>query len=205
MSNIRISSPNWISWGYSKGVISTSGSYCGTAAPGMPITEMLNDEPSARTRIISLDPSESRVGVRAVQLGLTLPMDAVYAVNTNLSRYGKYRMLVTSADGGITYERIAPNAEEASTNRTGAVTDVDEDPVAPDANWMTPTASAAWSTRLSFPTPTVALKSGSDNQAFVLWVKKSGSADIDFPTCNVKLFEAGGEVVDLGTKTHQRS
>lgn len=53
---------------------------------------------------------------------------------------------------------IFPDAVLTQTNLTGAVTDIDEDPDSPDANWMT--SAGAVVLRVSFPTPGAVLMAG---------------------------------------------
>lgn len=57
----------------------------------------------------------------------------------------------------LSTERLAPEGISNLINLTGAVTDIDEDPDAPDAAWLTRTASGAnTGVTTSWPTPSVA-------------------------------------------------
>ena len=59
-------------------------------------------------------------------------------------------------------ELLYPDAILTQTNLTGSVTDIDEDPASPDANWLT--GGGAVVLRVSFPTPTSNLVSGFEQQ-----------------------------------------
>jgi hypothetical protein len=66
-------------------------------------------------------------------------------------------------------QNLAPNTLLVQTNLTGSVTDIDESPDSPDANWLT--ASGASTLRCGFPTPTLPpLGLGQQIRA---WVRKS--------------------------------
>ena len=52
----------------------------------------------------------------------------------------------------VNHQQLFPDAILTQTNLTGAVTAIDEDPDAPDANWLT--GAGAVTLRVSFPTPT---------------------------------------------------
>lgn len=64
----------------------------------------------------------------------------------------------TSLLDKATAEQLFPDAILTATNIAGAVTDIDEDPDSPDANWMV--GSGAVVLRVSFPTPAANLKPG---------------------------------------------
>jgi len=55
-------------------------------------------------------------------------------------------------------QQLFPDAILTQTNISGAVTDIDDDPDSPDANWMT--GSGAVTLRVSFPAPTSDLVAG---------------------------------------------
>lgn len=106
------------------------------------------------------------------------------------------------AVGALTIVRIAasyaPDSILASTNLSGTVGDIDDDPDNPDTNWLTNSSEtgAETSVRVSFPTPAEDL---SGDQQFKAQVRKDGtSAD---PDCTIELWEAGTLVATLSTTT----
>jgi hypothetical protein len=92
-----------------------------------------------------------------------------------------------------TLEALYPDSIATSTNLTGAVTSIDEDPDNPDANWLTAdSATAVTDLRVTFPTP-----SGDPygSQNFRLQVRKTtGSSN---PTVDVSLYQGGSSVATL--------
>jgi hypothetical protein len=68
-------------------------------------------------------------------------------------------------------EREAPDAITLQTNLTGSVTDIDDDPDSPDANWLT--ASGKSTLRTSFPTPSIT-PTGSQNFRVLLRKNATG-------------------------------
>lgn len=82
---------------------------------------------------------------------------------------------------------LPPDAILASSNLTGAVTDIDDDPDAPGGDWLTATVpSTGIDLRVSFPSPGGVLTGAQD---FKLYVRKTtGTAD---PTVDVELWENG--------------
>jgi hypothetical protein len=116
-------------------------------------------------------------------------------VNHNLSLGATARTILldaTAAAGTHVPERIAPNAIEASTNMSGAVTDIDEDPYSLDANKMSSTDQLA-NIRLSFPTPAATPSTATDAQMFRVAITYTGSLGFQ-----IQLYEAGSFVRTLG-------
>jgi hypothetical protein len=74
--------------------------------------------------------------------------------------------------GAAAAERLPPDAIITQTNLTGAVTDIDEDPDSPDANWLT--ASGKSVLRTSFGTP-ADTPGGVNAQNFRVLMRKSGT------------------------------
>lgn len=104
--------------------------------------------------------ASSYVSVRRGSAGQTV--DWVYTYNPLGSssvavKYDRYALPYTT-------QALAPDGVAASTNVTGAYTDVDDSPDAPDANAMAGTGS--WSVRYTFPSPTGQLVSGAGLQKF---------------------------------------
>lgn len=86
-------------------------------------------------------------------------------------------------------EALAPDAINDSTNLTGSVTDIDDDPDSPDGSWLTATsAGAATSCRVGFPTPSGVPNTGAGLQQFRLWLRKHASGGNN-PGCQIRLQE----------------
>lgn len=71
------------------------------------------------------------------------------AVAASLSRTDVPTLSTVDNAGGV--QRLAPDAVLTQTNLTGALSDIQDDPDTPDANWMT--EAGALVLRVSFPTP----------------------------------------------------
>lgn len=101
--------------------------------------------------------------------------------------------LQLEAEAAGTPQTLAPDAIAASTNLTGAVTAIDEDPDSPDANWLTATsATAVTDVRVTFPTPT---GNPIGAQDFKAWLRKTTGAPT--PTVDVMLYQGGASVATL--------
>ena len=89
-------------------------------------------------------------------------------------------------------ERQSPAAILAQTNLSGVVADIQDDPDAPDANWLTaPNNNSNVDVRTSFPSPTGNPTVGADLQEFRFQVRRTaGSGTVD-PTARAELWENG--------------
>ena len=85
--------------------------------------------------------------------------------DTNLASY--------NAPTGNTDEREAPDTIVVQTNLTGVVGDIDDDPDAPDGNWLT--ASGSSTLRNTFPTPTGEPTIGAGLQEFRVLMRKDAT------------------------------
>lgn len=82
---------------------------------------------------------------------------------------GTYAEYIVS---GIT-DTLAPDSIAVQTNLTGSVTDIDDDPDNPDANWLDATGSSTL--RVTFPTPSGNPKTGAGLQEFRVLMRKSAT------------------------------
>lgn len=90
-------------------------------------------------------------------------------------------------------ERLAPDAILSSSNLSGSVTDIDEDPDSNDANWMVASSNnVATNVRTSLPTPTPTLTVGAGLQEFRACVRKFSSTQTGTPKARIELWENGG-------------
>lgn len=94
---------------------------------------------------------------------------------------------------GIAVERLAPDAVLASTNLSGTVSEIQDDPDAPDSNSIDAISATALSDiRVSFPTPTNAVIAGAGLQEFRTKVESVGGGfSTGSPTYQVHVYEAG--------------
>jgi hypothetical protein len=102
------------------------------------------------------------------------------------------------------YEREAPDAI-LTTDLTGSVSDIQDDPDDPDGNWLTTTDNNSnHYARVSFPTPSAALLDGTDKQEFRALVRKYGGTGT--PDARIELWENGsliraGSDIPISTDT----
>ncbi len=89
-------------------------------------------------------------------------------------------------------ERQSPDAILAQTSLSGVVSDIQDDPDAPDANWLIASNNNTnVSVRTSFPSPTGDPSVGADLQEFRFQVRRTaGSGTVD-PTARAELWENG--------------
>jgi len=87
-------------------------------------------------------------------------------------------------------ETLFPDAILTQTGLVGSVTDIDEDPDSPDANWLTTNASNGV-LDVSFPTPTGSPDTGAGVQEFRVLLRKDAAAGGD-PDVIASLRESAG-------------
>jgi hypothetical protein len=127
----------------------------------------------------------------AKDFGYNLAGDAAYPFTTDLD--GQERPAL---------EVLAPDTLADSLNYSaGAVTDIDEDPDAPDGNWLTWDGNGNTSCRVTFPTPAAAPTVGAGLQEFRVLIRKAGGAGGPDPAWSLALWENGSEVAVLATGT----
>jgi hypothetical protein len=87
----------------------------------------------------------------------------------------KLRVLLRKNATGPTpsTDRIAPDTIATQTNLTGSVTDIDDDPDSPDANWLT--ASGSSTLRTTFSTPSSNPVTGAGLQEFRVLLRKNAT------------------------------
>jgi len=92
--------------------------------------------------------------------------------------------------GIMATERQSPDAILELVNLTGTVSEIQDDPDSPDANWLDAVANNVASIcRTSFPTPTGNPTVGADLQEFRVLVRKYGGTGT--PTAWIELYENG--------------
>lgn len=93
---------------------------------------------------------------------------------------------------GIVVARLAPDAIDATwtSNLVGTVSEIQDDPDSPDANWLDAVSTTTLSAlRVSFPTPLGLLVTGSAVQEFRVQLRKRGGGGL--PTYRLLVYEAG--------------
>ncbi len=100
-------------------------------------------------------------------------------------------------DAEAATERQSPDGLLQQDNLSGALSDIQDDPDSPDANWLTYiTDNVNTVTRVSFPTPTGDPTVGADLQEFKIWVRQQPDGAGADPTVRIELYENGSS---LGT------
>lgn len=137
-------------------------------------------------------------------LGNSIPVaaSALALMGHNLYRNAaEFRVILTDNQLTTEFDNVLPNGVAASTNMTGAVTDVNE-AFGPLGDWMTPTTGTDWDVRFNFATPSATPQTGTKKQSFWAFVKASSTPAslAELPTVKAELYEAGVLVLDLGTK-----
>ena len=95
-------------------------------------------------------------------------------------------------------ERLAPDSILASSNLSGSVADIDDDPDSPDASWLTTTEGGASDLRISFPTPSSDPAVGADLQEN-RWQGRKNAAGGNDPTYSAELWENSALVSTLAS------
>jgi hypothetical protein len=104
----------------------------------------------------------------------------------------------------VASERQSPGAILASSQLSGTVADIDDDPDAPEGAWLEQSSNNTdTSVRVSFPTPTGAPTSGSGLQEFRALVRKT-TGQSGVPTARIELWE-NGALVAAGSETNVTS
>lgn len=88
-------------------------------------------------------------------------------------------------------ERQSPDGLLQQDNLSGVLSDIQDDPDSPDANWLEAIADGTdTKTRVSFPTPTGNPTQGANLQEFKIWIRKSRDK-ASTPDCQIDLYENG--------------
>lgn len=87
-------------------------------------------------------------------------------------------------------ERQSPDGLLQQDNLSGSLSDIQDDPDSPDANWLTYISNNVDTVcRVSFPTPTGNPTVGADLQEFKIWVRKQPGTGV--PQVQIDLYENG--------------
>lgn len=109
---------------------------------------------------------------------------------------GRRQYYFPAAQAAGTFAAIIPDAILASTNLTGAVTDIDDDPDSPGVDWITATVpTSGIDLRVSFADLPGGGGTLTGAQNFKLWLRKTAGAPD--PTVDVELWENGVFVATL--------
>lgn len=99
-------------------------------------------------------------------------------------------------------EREAPDAILVATDLSGVVGDIQDDPDAADANWLTASGNNVnTDVRVSFPTPSGNPRVGADLQEFRALVRQFDEAQTGTPTARLELWE-NGALIRAGGETN---
>lgn len=168
------------------------------AAPAAMGPEWLKtQEATDRSRILSLDPLYTRW-----QLDFLVPtdIDAVAAVNLNLSPNGYYRFFATD-DGNPadhSFVTLAPTSVFNTSNATGVVANIDEAISSPDSAFIEPTDPAAsWDFQVTFANPAPLPRTGTAMACIVVVAKLFGTPLLAYPRLSWILKESGADRANL--------
>lgn len=172
----------------------------GTSPTGMEPSYLKTEEPSDRSRILSLDPLYTRWKFAFGGIGVTF--GGVGAANVNLSPHGWYRIVAhEDKNDAVVTLTAPPNAITTSTNRTGAVTTIDEAISSPDSSYMVPTdTSQPWTVELGWGALAATPKLGARMAQFVVRANISAPTGSGAPTVKAFLYESGIEKSFLGKR-----
>lgn len=201
---------NIVLWGFpnhTAQAYATPSTVSGSVEPAdMGAAWLKTDEPSEVARITTLDPYYTMWGTDTKILPLTV--DGLALVNHNVADGGQIRF-VGWGGGVIGVHNLptvaAPQTIVASTNRTGAVGDIDEAILSPDGSRMGPAITGlSWSVTLRFSSLAGTIHPGDDMMAIVIRVRRvfSGADDpslLPVVTATLKApeFELGSRAVTV--------
>jgi len=93
-------------------------------------------------------------------------------------------------------ERQSPDTLIEQTNLSGVLSDIQDDPDSPDANWLDASVNNVDTVcHVGFPTPSGDLTTGAGLQEFKIWVKKWDGTGT--PTVRIDLYEGGAFVATV--------
>lgn len=152
---------------------------------GMPASNLKQEEPTKRARILSLDPLKTR-WIATLTKGSDRNVSGMVLVNANLSPWGHFRYI----SGTPSIEDIAPNDLLDSSNATGDETAVDELISSSDANIIEPISfgDPYW-VKLGFPNPSGAFVTGIARGMFVVRVSLNGTPNVYYPKVTATLYQ----------------
>ena len=177
------------------GVTITGGT---TAATGMPLTNLATEEPSDLCRLETVDPSKTwwraELAYPIGGDGYNWPIRGIGLANHNLERVSEYRVRVFAHGDSSSIQVLPPNAIALSSGWSGAVTDIDDDPFAPDGTAGTISTASGY-VLLDFATPT-SWVTGAKRHVVVIRAKASSAKGCTF---SAYACESGAQRVTLGT------
>lgn len=158
-------------------------------------SNLLTPRPSEFWRLPTLDPAQAEL---QFHFSRSESLDVAGFVAANFTPGATYRMVLSNATIDSS-ESIAPDSLAASSNFTGGLANVDEDPFSPDGLAMTQTSALSAATaRFTFASPVgAAPAAGANYQAFYVRVTAGNGA----PTLKAELYESGSLKANLGTQT----
>ena len=165
----------------------------GTTPAGFEASYLKTPEPSETARISQLDPTFSWWEADFSQA--VRDFYGLATINSNLSPHGYYRY----ASSSTAFAGYTPTSIVASTNKTGALSDIDELLSAPDGLYMEPTViTSAWSVTLGFPTPVQSPLVGTANGLIAVNARLFGTLTTKYPKLTVTLLQNGVTLASLG-------
>lgn len=204
MATIILGIPNHSVQGYAQ---------ISTPNPALEPSDMLpaklgNEEPSEKSRILTLDPRYTQWKIGTKEMSLDNILGAAI-VGHNIPKGGQFRVIFSLTDPLFhTQARLAPNGLASPINITGGVSNVDEEISSVDGAIIEPTdKTLAWLVRFTFPN----LSSIGDlnlteyGSAFVIRMQRkfnaAGETDpLTYPMVSCSLHEGGSLIANLGNR-----
>lgn len=171
----------------------------GTTPSGLPVSNVLEKSPSKFARWNTKDPQETYI---SLDLGQERKIGAVALVMVGgagaaVQQDDDWRVRLDTSPIAAP-NPVAPTSIEVSTNLTGSVSDINDDPDDPDGNWLTATtAEVDVVLRVRFP-PAGALKEGASLQEFRVLARVDPDGDSVLAAVDyIKLLQNGTELTDI--------
>lgn len=167
----------------------------------MAADNVLTEEPSEFWRTTGNGPNKTSALYGIGDGFLAVKAGGLALIGHNFYRGTQARVVLINGGIDTNFLDRVPTAIEASTNRTGAVTTIDEGHN-PGGDFMTPTTGSDWDVRLSFQDPASNPIAGASRQAFWAYIKLETAPPVGQVATTVKceLYESGVLKADLGTK-----
>ena len=98
-------------------------------------------------------------------------------------------------------ERQSPDTIAVSSNLSGVIGDIQDDPDSPDTNWMVASGNSSnVDVRVTFQTPTGNPTVGAGLQTFQAYVRQFDTGQTGDPNCRIELCE-NGAIIRAGSET----
>jgi hypothetical protein len=182
-------------------IVQTSAETATVTALGQDITALVASNIETATGVATGENVAANIAVNSVAAAATAIAENATVSTSGATNVNAATATATAVAQNATISEVshldAPDAILASTNLTGNLEDLWDDPTSPDAVFLTATNPAqATDLRVSFPTPTTPPGSGGPT-LFQIYVRRTDSPGANDPTVIVDLWESGSFVTQL--------